>query len=123
MWNVRLKQYTAEAAVGANLIVKPGSTDDYVAQAAAATNLLMGVSGNIAAGAGERIDIVKKGIADVIYGGTITRGDPITSDANGKAVTAAPAAGANVRIIGFAEVSGVSGDIGSVRISQGIMQG
>ncbi len=123
MWNPRLKQYTAETAVGANLIVKPGSTDDYVVQAAAATNLLMGISGNIAAGAGERIDIIKRGIADVIYGGTITRGDPITSDANGKAVTAAPATGANVRIIGFAEVSGVSGDVGFVRISQGSLQG
>ncbi len=123
MWNPRYKQYTAETAVGANLIIKPGSTDDYVAQGAAATDKLTGISGNIAAGAGERVDIIKKGIADVVYGGTITRGDPITSDANAKAVTAAPAAGVNARIIGFAEVSGVLGDIGSVRISPGMMQG
>lgn len=123
MWDPRYKQYTAEAAVGANLITKPGSTDDYVAQGAAATDKLNGVSGNVPAALGERIDVIKEGIADVVYGGTVTRGDPLTSDANGKAVTAAPAAGSNVRIIGFAEVSGVSGDIGSMFIAPGVMQG
>ena len=123
MWNPGYKQYTAEAAVGANLIVKPGSTDDFVAQGAAATDLLMGVSGNIAAVLGERVDIIKSGIADVLFGGNVTRGNPLTADANGKAVVAAPGAGANVRIIGFAEVSGVSGDIGSVLIVPGYMQG
>ncbi len=123
MWNPQLKQYIAETAVGANLIVKPGSTDDYVVQAAAATDKLMGVSGNIAGDAAGRVDIIKEGIADVIAGGTITRGDPITSDANGKAVVAAPAAGANARLIGFAEVSGVSGDVISILLSPGSMQG
>lgn len=123
MWNPRYKQYVAETAVGANLIVKPGSTDDYVAQGAAATDYLMGVSAQVTGSAGERVDIIKEGIADVVYGGTITRGQPLTTDANGKAVAAAPAAGSNVRIIGFAEVSGVSGDIGSVLIGPGVMQG
>ena len=123
MWSPKFKQYIAESAVGANLIIKPGSTDDFVAQGAAATDLLMGVSGNIPAAAGERIDIAKEGIADVLYGGTITRGQPLTSDAFGRAVAAAPGAGTNNRIIGFAEVSGVIGDIGSVFISPCLMQG
>ena len=123
MWTPKLKQYIAETAIGSNLICKPGSTDDYMVQAAAATDYLMGVSDNIAGAAAGRVDIIKEGIADVIYGGNVTRGNPLTSDANGKAVVAAPAAGSNVRIIGFAEVSGVSGDLGSVLISPGIMQG
>lgn len=117
MWNPALKQFIAETAVAANRILKFGSTDDYMVQSAAATDGLMGVSGNIAAAAGERVDVIKSGIADVLFGGTITRGDPLTSDANGKAVTAV--AGQNV--IGFAEVSGVSGDIGSVLISPRIL--
>ena len=123
MWQPRYKQYIAETAVGANLIVKPGSTDDYQVQSAAATDYLIGVSGNVAGAAGERVDVIREGIADVVFGGAVTRGAPLTSDANGKAVVAAPSAGSNVRIIGFAEVSGVSGDIGSVYLSPGVMQG
>ena len=123
MWSPKFKQYIAESAVGANLIIKPGSTDDFVAQGAAATDLLMGVSGNIPAAAGERIDIAQEVILDIVFGGTVTRGQPITSDASGRAVAAAPAAGSNVRIVGFAEVSGVLGDIGGVFLSPGIMQG
>ena len=123
MWQPRYKQFTAESAVAANLIVKSGSTDDYVAQAAASTDYLMGISGNVAGSAAERIDIIKEGVADVVFGGTVTRGQPLTSDASGRAITAAPGAGVNARIIGFAEVSGVVGDIGSVFLSPGIMQG
>lgn len=117
MWNPALKQYDAGAAVGANLIVKPGSADGAVLQAAGATDALVGVSGNIAAAIGERLDVIKSGIADVVYGGTITRGDPVTSDANGKAVKAV--AGQNS--IGNAEVSGVSGDIGSVQVNPHVL--
>jgi hypothetical protein len=123
MWSPRFKQYIAETAVGGNLCVKSGSTDDFVGPGTAATDFLMGVSGNVPGSAGERIDIAKEGIADVLYGGTITRGQPLTSDASGRAVAAAPAAGSNNRIIGFAEVSGVLGDIGSVLLSPGMIQG
>lgn len=62
-------------------------------------------------------------IEDVVFGGNVTRGQPLTADAQGRAVAAAPAAGANVYCIGFAEVSGVVGDIGTVIISPFIMQG
>ena len=57
------------------------------------------------------------------FGGTVARGAPVTADASGKAVAAAPAAGSNVRIIGFAEVSAVAGDIAPVLIAPGVMQG
>ena len=45
------------------------------------------------------------------------------TDANGRAVAAAPATGVNAQIIGIAEVSGVSGDIGKVFIAPGAVQG
>lgn len=118
-----IKNYTSPAAASPYRIAKPGANDGEVAQAAAATDYLMGVYESLPVAAGERCDIVKAGIADVEYGGTVTRGKPITSDANGKAVEAAPAAGSNVRIIGFAEVSAVSGDIGPALIAPGLMQG
>lgn len=118
-----IKCYVAETAVAKYRIVKPGSTDDYVVQATAVSEPLMGVSGFVAGDAGGRVDIVKSGIADVEYGGNVTRGDWLTSDASGKAVAAAPAAGANANVIGRAEVSGASGDIGSVLIAPGRIQG
>lgn len=91
---------------------------------AAATDFQIGVTGRVAAGAsGDRVDVIRAGIAPVEYSATVVRGAALTADANGKAVTAAPAAGANARIIGMAEISGVSGDIGSVFISPGVMQG
>lgn len=117
------KNYTAGAAIAAYRIVKPGASDGEVLQAAAATDSLMGVCESVGPASGERCDIVKSGIADVEFGGAVTRGGPVTADANGKAVAAAPAAGANVRIIGYAEVSAVAGDISPVLIAPGVMQG
>lgn len=117
------KNYVAEAAIAAYRIVKFGAADGQVLQAAAATDSLMGVMESVGPALGERCDAVKSGIADVEFGGTVARGAAVTSDANGKAVAAAPAAGSNVRIIGFAEVSAVSGDIAPVLIAPGVMQG
>lgn len=117
------RNYTAGAAIAAFRIVKPGAADGEVVQAAAAADALMGVCESVGPASGERCDIVKVGIADVEFGGTVARGAPVTADANGKAVAAAPAAGSNVRIIGFAEVSAVAGDIAPVLIAPGVMQG
>lgn len=119
-----LKNYVATAAIAAYRIVKFGTNDGEVTQAAAATDLLIGTTGRVtAAAANDRVDVIRSGIAEVEYGGTVARGDELTADASGQAVVAAPAAGSNVRIIGIAEVSGVSGDIGSVFIAPSVMQG
>lgn len=113
----------AEGAIAAYRIVKFGAADGGYLQAAAATDYLAGVCESVGPASGERLDVIKAGIADIEFGGTVTRGQPVTSDANGKAVAAAPAAGSNVRIIGFAEVSAVAGDIAAVWIEPGLMQG
>lgn len=118
------KNYTAEGAIPAYRIVKFGAADGGVLLAAAGTDKLVGVNDRIAfTVAGDRGDVVRLGIAEVEYGGNVAAGDPLTSDAQGRAVVAAPAAGANVRVIGFAEVAGVLGDIGSLFISPCVMQG
>src|SRR5260221_8513962 len=117
------KNFYAETAVGANLIVKYGSADDKVVLAAAVGDKLLGISEYVPGALGERIDITMHGIGDLILGGAVTRGDPITTDANGKGVTAAPGAGVNNRIIGVAMASGVLNDIIPVLISQSVMQG
>ena len=124
MSNISLaRSFKAEAAIAAFTLVKLGSADGQVLQAAAVSDKLLGVTSDIAAAINERCDVILEGVADVLYGGTVTRGDLLTSDASGRATTAAPGAGTNNRIIGTALVSGVVGDIGQVMISQSMMQG
>lgn len=121
--NGLIKSFLAEGAIGANLLVKPGAADYGALVSAATSDKIIGVTSEIAAASGERVDVILSGIADLKIGGTVTRGDPITSDASGQGVSAAPAAGTNWRIIGIALISGVSGDIIPVIISQGMLQG
>lgn len=117
------KSFLAGAAITKYRIVKPHSADYAAVQAAAVTDLSFGICAELDIASGERGDIHLSGVAPVEYGGTVTRGDKLTSDANGKAVTAAPAAGVNNQIIGIAMVSGSSGDIGAALISPCVMQG
>jgi len=117
------KSYKAGATVSPYRIVKFGADDEHVVHAAAATDAMFGVSAELGADAEERVDVHVAGIAEVEYGGALSAGDLVTSDANGKAVAAAPAAGTNNRVIGIARVSGVAGDIGSVFLYPGQIQG
>ena len=117
------KSYVAGGAITKRRIVKWGAADGAVVTAAAATDALLGIAAELDAASGARVDVHVAGIAEVELGGTVTRGDPITSDASGKGVAAAPSAGANNRIVGFAMISGVNGDIISVQIAPGRIQG
>jgi hypothetical protein len=121
--NLLTKSFTAEGAIARYTIVKVGAADYGVLAAAAATDKIIGVTTEVDATIGERTDVIFSGIADVKLGGTVARGDLVTANASGHGVTAAPGVGANNRIIGFALVSGVSGDIIPVMISQGSVQG
>jgi hypothetical protein len=118
-----IKTLFAETAVTRRRIVKFGSADHQVVQAAAATDALIGVADRLDAGVDDRVDVILSGVAEVEYGGNVTRGAPLTADANGKAVAAAPAAGVNNGVIGRAMVSGVDGDIGSVLLAPSQIQG
>jgi len=117
-----VKGFIAGGTVAARRIVKFGSGDTAVVQAAAATDSLIGVS-DLGAALNESVSVIMGGVAAVEYGGNVTRGQLLTADSNGKAVAAAPAAGVNNRVIGVAMLSGVSGDIGSVLINPGAFQG
>lgn len=116
------KEYLAGAAITKFRFVKFDATDGSVIQAAAATDKLLGVSEHTAA-SGARVRANLIGIAEIEAGGTIARGDLLTSDADGKAVAAAPGAGLNNRIGGIALVSAVSGDIFPMLQSLASVQG
>lgn len=105
------KSLKAEAAIAAFLIIKPGSADDTAVKAAGATDLLLGTADSLDTAAGDMVDLDLRPTSEVVLGGAVTRGQPITSDANAKGVYANPAAGVKHRIIGFALQSGVAGDV------------
>jgi hypothetical protein len=118
------KSLEATTAVTKRRLVKFGAADGAGVPAVDATAFIVGVSSDVDTAIGERISVYSTGnIADVEYGGAVARGDPLTADAQGRAVAAAPAAGANAFIVGYAEVSGVLGDIGSAYILPGRIQG
>lgn len=118
------RNFKAEAAVPAFTIFKlSATTDGQILPATGPADALIGVSTDVAALIGERCDGILLGPADVLYGAAVTRGQQLTSDANGRAVPAAPAAGVNNNTLGRALVSGVLGDIGQVMISIGTTQG
>ena len=133
MTPILTKTFQTGAAVRGARIVKVGAADNLVVEAAGsgATEFILGVAEYVKDGAGGvvstptggDIDVIMAGIAFVQLGGTVARGAPVTSDASGLAVTAAPGAGVNARVLGFALVSGVSGDVVPVLINQGLMQG
>jgi hypothetical protein len=106
------------------LLVKAGANDYEVLQASAASDLILGVCvqpGAVASG--DRCSVVMEGVANVTLGGSVTRGNEITADANGKGVAAAPGGGANNRIVGVALQSGVAGDSIEVLVAPGLKQG
>lgn len=112
------KSKDAEAAIAGYRFLKPGAADHSAVQADAAADSIIGISDALgAAGSGSRVDVIQVGIAELELGGTVTRGDFLTSDANGMGVAAAT----GNRIGARAEVSGVAGDIIPVKLVDGIM--
>lgn len=120
-----IRNFTAgSGGVGANKIVKPGAADWEAVNSAAAADFHVGVCVQPGGAAqGERADVALQGIVEVIAGGTITRGNSVTSDASGNAVAAAPSTGVNNRIVGIALVSAVANDIIPILLAQGSVQG
>jgi len=111
------------ALATAYLIAKFGADDDTLAQATASTEELVGVFQHTTTTAGDEVRVMLDGISRIVLGGTVARGNYLTSDANGKAVAAAPGAGVNAYVIGQALASGVAGDIIPVQIEKTRIQG
>lgn len=118
-----IRSYPTTAAVAPNTIVKfsDASATSKVAPGAANTEPLWGVADNQGGDAGGMVDVIIDGLADVKLGGTVQAGDPLTCDANGKAIKAVPVAATIVRIIGWAEQPGVADDIIRADVSRGVI--
>lgn len=119
------KSLVAEAAVLPYRVVKFGSADGQVIQAAAATDALIGVADNLGQNtAGSRVDVIMGDIAEAEAGAAITRGAALSVDSVGRVIAAAPGAGVNNRTIGVALVAaGAAGEIININVLPGVMQG
>jgi len=118
------KNYLADGAIDQYLIVKMGSDEEHVTEAAAATDVSVGVTTIVGADAAEeRVDVVHFGVAKVKAGGTISAGGFVTADSAGKGVAASPASGVNNYVIGRALQDAVNGDIFNVLIMPTRIQG
>lgn len=117
------KTMTAGAAVRGRRFVMFGATDLLAVEADGAAAAILGASEQVDAALNDRVDVILVGTAEVVCGGVVTRGAWLTSDANGAAVAAAPAAGVNANFAGRALAAGVAGDIISVLLSPGSVQG
>ena len=117
------KTYVAEAAVTKRRIVKFGATDGEVVMGAAVGDAIFGVATELDVAITDRVDVIVAGIAEIEFGGTVTRGGLVTTDATGRAVAAAPALAVNNSVIGRAMVSAVIGDVAPVLLAPGQIQG
>jgi hypothetical protein len=108
------KEYTATGAIPANRIVNWGAADGSVALATDGTKEAVGVSSELDTEANEYCSVFRVGnIAEVEFGAAVGRGQPLTADAQGRAI---PATTAGQFVVGNAESSGVLGTIGTVTV-------
>lgn len=120
------KTYIASGAIADRRIVRPhATTAGAVVQASAATDALFGIvqqpKGVVD---GERVDVLHLGEALVEAGAAFTAGALLTSDAQGRAIAAAPAVGVNNRAIAMAlEAATAAGDLVRVSVNPISLQG
>ncbi|MEN5278705.1 hypothetical protein ABE527_17385 [Brucella sp. TWI432] len=104
-----IKGFRTLTAVDGYSIVKAGV--DGVTTAAASTDPLIGTADSMGAHADAMLDVIQGGHGEVRAGGTFAFGDPLTSDAQSRAVKAVAVEGSVVRIIGFAMQDADENDI------------
>jgi Uncharacterized conserved protein (DUF2190) len=107
--------YDAEVQIKKHRFVALGTSDGGITLALGATAPIIGVSTDIDAEIGQPCDVVRAGLAKVVYGAAVAKGALLTSDAQGRAITAA----AGNYYAGIAEIAGVADDIGSYQLEPG----
>jgi len=121
--NSSIKNYEAEGGIEGYHFGKPGSSDQKIAKTSSSTDLITGITTELDAVNGEPVDLVHDGVHQLKLGGTVTRGQKLTSDANGRGIAAVPANDTNISVGAVALASGVDGDIIPVIITIGQVQG
>jgi len=111
-----IKTFNAPAAVAGYRLITFATGVNDVELADAVSDPIIGVTTSIGSQDNGRCDVVVAGITEAAIGGTVTRGEVLTTDASGRAVTSA--AGTD-RVVGIAMADAVAGDIAAILIAQG----
>jgi hypothetical protein len=84
-----------------------------VAESTLNTQPLIGVFDKLAASSavGQMVDVHRSGLCSIELGATVTAGQELTTDAQGRAIPAVAAAATRVQVIGKADQPGVVGDL------------
>lgn len=84
-----------------------------VAEATANTQPIIGVFDKLAgtAAIGQMVDVHRSGLCQVELGATVTAGQELTTDAQGRAIPAVAATATRVQVLGKADQPGVVGDV------------
>lgn len=125
MMNRVVLPFVAAAATIAYRIAKfnDPSNGTVVALGAGPTEPLIGVFGAIAHDSGDVADVIVSGPAELELGGTVTTGQPLSSDSVGRAVALAnPGTGVTNRAIAWALQPGVSGDRIKVMVAPALLR-
>lgn len=112
-----IQSYTAGGTVNPRRFIKMGASDGVAIQATSSAATIIGISeqvvgpstNNVAASGGT-FDVIKGDQALLELGDTVTRGQYLTADANGKGIPAVIVAGTPLYVGAYAEESGVAGD-------------
>ena len=121
-----IKSRVAAGAIAPWSIAAFTGNRNEVAQAAGSSTGLAGITDYLGIGSTESdrmVDLQLTEVADVQAGGTIAAGDPVTSDANGKAIKALRVPDAEVFCIGIAQGPAVAGDVFGVLVSPFVITG
>jgi hypothetical protein len=103
-----VKSYIAAAAILAYRAVVWDVADSTVKQATDGTAPFVGTTGIVGAdAANDMVDVTRLGLPEVVLGAAVNHGDRLMADADGKAI----ACTAGNFYFGFAEVTGVAGDV------------
>jgi hypothetical protein len=115
-----IKSYVAGADLAAWRFVK-FSAADTVTLGAAATDVIIGITTDVAAASGERQDVNLTGFTLIEAGAAFSRGAKLTADSVGRGVTAAPATGVNNNVGAMAlEAATAAGDIVRAVLTPGV---
>lgn len=110
----RILSFKATAAMGRGLAVKAGADREHIQVASAATDKLLGLSNTAPTAAEEMTEVcLPGGGGKGKLGGTVSAGDKLTSDSNGKLVATTTE---NDQIIAVAMEDGVENDLIAVEV-------
>lgn len=110
-----IKSMACAAAIAGRRVVAVGASDFAAVTASAVSSPAIGISEQIGSRLNDTVvDVILSGTAEAVAGGTITRGDRLTSNGSGAVITSTAETD---RIVGVALQSAVSGDIINVLIA------